>query len=192
MIGFLCSSQNIYPQIRVVSFDDRMNPSPSLLVKNGENYFDDYDNVKKSVRWGDYSGISRNFAATEPTAWMAGEYGRIDKKRGTWISEISGIITKVNNPVDNNSSPNIPYYSLYPNPGYNLVNFSFILNERSKIEIRIFDILGRMIKLLYKDIAQKGENRLMFNLFALNSGTYFMQITSNGKTIKTEKLVVVK
>ena len=73
-----------------------------------------------------------------------------------------------------------------------MVNFKFYLKDRSAIEIKIYDIMGRMVKRLYKDIAQKGENCLMFNQFVLSSGTYFVQIQSNGKIIQREKLVVIR
>jgi hypothetical protein len=167
-----------------------MNVSPSVLIKRGENYFGDYDKIKKSVRWGDYSGMTRNHAGWGPSVWLAGEYGREDKKRGTWIAELtgvlSGVIEKENIRPENKST-----IALFPNPGYDLLNIEFELAESTEIEIRIFDLQGRLVKTLFNNFAAKGKNMLTFNRLALISGTYFVRIESGGNVLKSKKFVVI-
>ena len=47
-----------------------------------------------------------------------------------------------------------------------------------------------MIKELYSGHAQKGTNFFTFNQANLNSGTYFINIILNSKSIKNEKIVI--
>lgn len=190
MIGMLCSAKSIYPQIRAFSFDDKMHASPSVLIKRGENYFGDYDKVKKSVRWGDYSGMVRNHAGWGPSVWLAGEYGREDKKRGTWIAELTGVLSGVAGNKDIVPS-NKNIVNLFPNPSYDLLNIEFELVRNRNIEVKVFDIQGRLIKTLYKSVARKGNNFLTFNRLALASGAYFVRIESNGAVLKSKKFVVI-
>ena len=189
MIGFLTSSQKNYPQVRVVSCDDQFRFSPSQLVKRGENYFGDFDETKESVRWGDYSGMSRMFDRAKPTVWMAGEYGRSDNKRGTWIAEVTGQATGVE---EEYTSTQEQKASIFPNPGYDIVTIKFQLPKRTDVEINLYDINGRLVRTLFRDTARPGENILTFNRSVLTSGVYFVRIIGDGTLIKDDRLYVVR
>jgi type IX secretion system substrate protein len=84
----------------------------------------------------------------------------------------------------------------FPNPFNNKVNFKFILNYNSWIEINIFDILGRLLKkykLLYANIGTNmvewdGTN---FSGQSVGTGIYMFSIQSK-KEIKYGKLLLIK
>ncbi|MGI6341989.1 MAG: T9SS type A sorting domain-containing protein [Bacteroidales bacterium] len=189
MIAFLCSSSSIYPQVRVVNCDNNMQWSPSTLVKAGETYV---DILNGDERWGDFTGISRRHNSGTPRIWLAGCYGanivsqNASNTFKTYVAEVYGT-----SGVGVNDIPTTKTISMFPNPTYQLINIFFTSESFEKTTIKILDINGRVVKVLYSDIPKKGENRLTFNKGALTAGTYFVNISTSSKTIKNEKLVIL-
>jgi len=67
-------------------------------------------------------------------------------------------------------------YFIYPNPIFNNVNYRFDSDIKDDIEIKIVDILGKVI--IKKDFdVTIGYNRLTLDLKELQSGTYTIVIT---------------
>jgi len=67
-------------------------------------------------------------------------------------------------------------YQNYPNPFNPETVISFQLPNISKVEIKIFDMLGREISTLVNEIKQAGFYKLSFNGSSLSSGVYFYRI----------------
>ncbi len=188
MICFLRSGSSIYPQTRVVLCDNAGAWSGSSLVKAGETYVDVYES-EGVTRWGDYTGISRKQNSSNPEVWLSGCYGvyrSSEHALDTWISQIKGMTTE----IKESDVPSLDQTKIYPNPAYDMINIEFNLDQQSIIEISIFDLQGRMVKLLYKDGADRGKNVLSFNKGALSPGIYFIKIQSNNQIISNEKIVV--
>ncbi|HIA37766.1 MAG TPA: T9SS type A sorting domain-containing protein [Flavobacteriales bacterium] len=191
MIGFLRSNASIYPEFRVVSCDDNMNWSTSTSVKAGITYADN-GNVSET-RWGDYTGISRKHNSSIEV-WVGGQYGTTRDVSGigisqcfeTWVAQILPGTTGFENKMDNNNKNNI----VYPNPIYDMFTMEFYLIERADIEINVIDINGKLVKILYKDVAEKGKNLVSFNKAALDKGIYFINIRSGQKIINNEKIIL--
>lgn len=192
MICFLRSSSAIYPELRVVNCDDNMNWSSSTTVKAGATYAD--NNEVSETRWGDYTGISRKHNASNAEVWLGGQYGTTRFLTGfgtshcfeTWIAQITAGGTSG---IENNHE-STENFNVFPNPVYDMFSMEFYLDERLPIEISIIDINGRLVKLLYKDVANQGRNLLSFNKGALGKGTYFVKINSDQKIIQNEKIII--
>lgn len=88
--------------------------------------------------------------------------------------------------VDNTSE-----IKVYPNPTYDILNIRFRSEESSIVQIKIIDINGKVVRELYNDIPKNGLNTLSFNRSALPTGTYFVNIQTENKIIKNEKIIVV-
>jgi hypothetical protein len=190
MIAFLRSSSSIYPEVRVVNCDNNMQWSSSTLVKAGETFV---DFLTGDERWGDYTGISRKHNSSTPRIWLAGCYGGNIVSQSayntwkTWVAEVYGTSTVgLNDDVSLSNS-----ISMFPNPTYDLINISFTTETYEKTTIQILDINGRVVKTLYSDTPKVGENKLTFNKGALNSGTYFVNISTSTKILKNEKLIIL-
>lgn len=191
LICFLRSSNAIYPEFRVVSCDNAMNWSTSTGVKSGITYADN-GNVSET-RWGDYSGICRKQNASNEV-WVGGQYGTTRNITGiglsncfeTWIAQILPGATGLSKNIIRNENEAL----IFPNPIYNIFNMEFSLADKMNIEIHISDINGKLVRLLYKDVAQKGRNLLSFNKKALGKGIYFVIIKSGRKIIENEKIIV--
>ncbi|MEO0895890.1 MAG: PKD domain-containing protein [Bacteroidota bacterium] len=74
LIGFLRTGETIYPQLRAVSIDAKMDPSGSVLIKKGTTPLNTF--LTGTERWGDYTGTERRHNATSPEVWVFGCYPR--------------------------------------------------------------------------------------------------------------------
>ncbi len=93
--------------------------------------------------------------------------------------------------------------SSYPNPFSNSTIVSFTLSQSQKampagrqVSIRIFDIAGRLMKILANTETQAGTHQITWNVKdekgnAVASGMYFLR-TQTGNYTETRKLSVVK
>ena len=59
------------------------------------------------------------------------------------------------------------------------------------ISIDIFDINGGLVTNLFNGYANSGKNQFTFNKSNLNNGSYFLNISSNSKILKNEKIIIV-
>ncbi len=189
MIAFLRSSEDIYPQVRVVNCDNNMQWSPSTLVKEGENYV---DFLNDDERWGDYSGIARKHNSSGGRIWLAGCYGADIPTQGvsntykTWVAEVYAGAT-----VGLKDETTVRDVSVFPNPAYDMVNILFTTDLRELTTISLYDEEGRLLKTLYKDTPHEGENRLTFNKGALPAGSYLVSISTSTKILKNESIVIL-
>lgn len=186
MIGFGRTGSNIFPQIRVVSCDDNMAWGSSTLVKTGNGFADYTASGGSAERWGDYTGMSRKHNNSSPTVWMNGMFGTTYNDWETWISEITGSSTSSMDEITNKND-----LQIYPNPIYQEFKIEFDLLSQSKISIDIFDINGGLVTNLFNGYANSGKNQFTFNKSNLNNGSYFLNISSNNKILKNEKIIIV-
>ena len=186
MIGFGRTGSNIYPEIRVVNCDNNMTWGSSILVKAGSGYADYTASGGSAERWGDYTGMCRKHNNSAPTVWMNGMFGTTSNNWETWVAEITG--TGTNTSIANDTQSN--NFKLYPNPIYQEFNTEFELATNSKISIDIFDIQGKLVIRLFNGNANSGKNQFTFNKSNLETGTYFLNISTNNKTFKNEKIII--
>ncbi|MCC7159811.1 MAG: T9SS type A sorting domain-containing protein [Ignavibacteria bacterium] len=79
----------------------------------------------------------------------------------------------------------------YPNPFNPITKINFSLPNPSKVSIKIYDILGRTVKILIDEFRDKGIHTVTFDGTGLASGVYFYSIES-GNFKDTKKMVLVK
>jgi len=195
IIAFLATSENHYPEIRVVHCDGEMNFSNSSIVKEGDAYVDILDGVE---RWGDYSGISRKHNTNAPRIWLSGCYGGNIRDNSkfppvfdnnvyrTFIAEVAdNSVTNISEEMTDRAEVKV-----YPNPIADLVSVEFTLTERAFISIFLYDMHGRLVKELYNDLTKKGTTQLQFNKLALLKGQYIVKVSDNEKILKSQSILV--
>jgi hypothetical protein len=189
---YLRSGTSIFPETRVVVFDNNQNWSNSVLVKNGVNYVDafQYDNT---VRWGDYTGIAFKYNPSNPEVWVSGCYGSNQTLFNTnyncfnnWIAQITDVSLSSND-MEREINNNI---NLFPNPVIDLFNVEFEINQTALTKIEITDIEGKLLTTLFNGNIKSGKNLLTFNRNALSSGIYILSIKSDNASIITNKIIV--
>ncbi|MDG7000408.1 MAG: T9SS type A sorting domain-containing protein, partial [Nitrososphaerota archaeon] len=82
-------------------------------------------------------------------------------------------------------------YPAYPNPFNPTTTVTYVLPERSKIRLSVYDILGRRIRILEEGIEPAGEHQTMFDSKGLASGTYFL-LLETPQGVLTSKIALVK
>ncbi|HJY62730.1 MAG TPA: SBBP repeat-containing protein [Ignavibacteria bacterium] len=85
-------------------------------------------------------------------------------------------------------------YQNYPNPFNPVTSFRFqvpVLEKKSAVIIKIYDILGREIAELINDYLSSGTYEAVWNASAFASGVYFYSLISEGY-IQTNKMILLK
>ncbi|MBK7104662.1 MAG: CotH kinase family protein [Ignavibacteriae bacterium] len=82
-------------------------------------------------------------------------------------------------------------YQNYPNPFNAQTTIKFDIPKTSEVQLRIFDILGREIKLLLNKKIVAGSYTINFDAEFLSSGIYFYQILTDDFN-KVSKMILLK
>jgi hypothetical protein len=85
-------------------------------------------------------------------------------------------------------------YSLaqnYPNPFNPVTTIKYGILERSFVELKLFDILGREIEVLVNEEQDVAFYEIQFNAAELSSGIYFYRLQA-GDFVKTKKMMLLK
>ncbi|NWG27512.1 MAG: T9SS type A sorting domain-containing protein [Ignavibacteriaceae bacterium] len=79
----------------------------------------------------------------------------------------------------------------YPNPFNPSTTIEFILPEEAEISLRIYDILGRQVSIIYEGVKEAGIHRYHWNASGLASGIYFCRLNAF-EGLKTIKMLLTK
>ncbi len=107
-------------------------------------------------------------------------------------------IGKVFTGVDNEGETPTKFYlsQNYPNPFNPSTVITYAVPVKSKVTLKIFDILGREISTLVNKQVQAGTYKIQFNATNLTSGVYFYTLNAesvNGKMFSdTKKFILLK
>lgn len=91
---------------------------------------------------------------------------------------------------NNNSNDVFVVMGVYPNPMNDFGNVHYVVNTTSTINVTLFSINGEKVKdvLLNKNHV-KGLCNLSFSVLGLSSGTYLLQMKTDGHTV-TKKIII--
>jgi hypothetical protein len=79
----------------------------------------------------------------------------------------------------------------YPNPFNPSTTIKYGISERSFVELRVYDILGREVASLINEEQDAGYYNIEFNANNLASGVYLYKLTA-GEFIETKKMILLK
>lgn len=79
----------------------------------------------------------------------------------------------------------------YPNPFNPSTTIEYELKEFSDADLRVYDNLGREIKILLKTQQPAGKYSVKFDASGISSGVYFYKLTAGGRVF-TKSMVLVK
>ncbi|MCF8302226.1 MAG: T9SS type A sorting domain-containing protein [Bacteroidales bacterium] len=82
--------------------------------------------------------------------------------------------------------------NVYPNPVTgSQAKVGFALNKPGDVQIKIFDLNGRMVQTRDYSLSRSGEHEIDLNIGDLNQGAYIMMINTE-ETVKTSKFVKMR
>lgn len=96
------------------------------------------------------------------------------------------------NPISNNIPLKFILQQNYPNPFNPRTRINFSIPTTCFIQLKIYDVLGRIIEIPVNEKLHPSEYELSVNASNYSSGVYFYQLIADGLTIDTKKLVLVK
>ena len=79
----------------------------------------------------------------------------------------------------------------YPNPFNPTTMIKYAIPERSFVELKVFDILGREVASLVNEEQDAGYYEFNFNAVKLSSGIYFYRIKADD-FVQTKKMILIK
>ena len=98
-----------------------------------------------------------------------------------------------------NPTPSNHYINLktYPNPFNNSIRISFLSNNNKLKEIRIYDMMGVLVRSLYFRNIIKGDNYIFWDGKndlgkTSTSGIYFINLIQGFETLNTQKVLFLK
>jgi photosystem II stability/assembly factor-like uncharacterized protein len=98
--------------------------------------------------------------------------------------------------VRNNKITSIPkdciLFQNYPNPFNPITNIKFQMLKHGFVEIKIFDITGKLVKVLINEKLYSGEYSAKFDAGELPSGIYFYSLYIDGLKVDTKKAILLK
>ena len=138
-------------------------------------------------RWGDYTGIQRKYDDPCRT-WISGMFGKIGSN-GSWITSTAVSDTCRERLPHLFFEPSFINGILFPNPGNELIQYDFTLDESLDLRISIYSLDGRLVSIIYEDLVKSGPNRLTFNINSLSVGSYLLIIENNNNRLYSKKLI---
>jgi hypothetical protein len=111
-----------------------------------------------------------------------------NKRRGNRISDFPSTI---NNSTINELAKTFELKQNYPNPFNPTTKIKYMLAEKSKVNIKVFDILGKEIVELVNEVKDFGSNETIFDASNLPSGVYFYRIRTEN-FIDTKKMILLR
>jgi hypothetical protein len=108
----------------------------------------------------------------------------------TFFLEDTSNIVAVNNSESVQLADNFNL-SVYPNPFNPMTNINFQLEKSNFTEIKIYDINGREVEIIFSDVLQSGIFNFEWTASNLPSGMYLIRVIS-GSYSKTIKAFLVK
>ena len=82
-------------------------------------------------------------------------------------------------------------YQNFPNPFNPTTKIRFDIASQTKVNLRIYDVVGKEIKTLVDQILQPGRYEYLFNVNNLPSGVYFYRIET-GEFSEINKMIILK
>lgn len=193
IMTFNHSSETVNPGLSTMHWDQFTGLSERVMVKEGTSFINTQSgNV---MRWGDYSGAQAK--GDEPgKVWICGYWGKFDPPQGTityrnnstWIAE-----------VESPGSPSVGIEDVeaqeskamaFPNPTSGRFSVEFEVPNSEVYFVKMFDLKGQLVEILFADKIKEGQNVLSFNTEGLEAGAYIIEISNNADYRSTLNVLI--
>jgi len=156
--------------------------------------------IERSAKWSDDGNIFV-IAVGSDTTFDVSRTLTSDAITFEWKRKISNrditnyvLTTRIPSSVEHLGS-NIPedysLYQNYPNPFNPTTTITFAIPEPTEVSLLVFDLLGRVVKVLIEERLNAGVYNQELDMKGLPSGTYFYQLQAKGKNL-TKRFLLLK
>ena len=175
------------------NYDDTRTDVYLAVSKDGGETFANYQisespfTPNQSVFFGDYTNISAHNDVIRPV-WV-----RLDNQTlSIWTAIIDPAqFTKVENIPSTSKPRDFEIISVYPNPFNNSTLMKYRLNKTGNIAIKVFDVLGKELEILFDNIQTEGYHEITWHADQTASGVYFIHLEF-GEEVISRKVILSK
>jgi len=183
-ISFNHSALTVFPGVSALVADDAGNYSPLLRIKTGVSYI---SIIAGNDRWGDYSGSQRKYNDTTGVVWLNGMFGNTQKKNTTWIAQLA--LTNIAGVGITEANKSMNEMMVFPNPTSDMITVNITLENSEYLNFEIYDITGRLVKVLLREKTKAGKNNFSFSTTPLSKGVYILKISSATNEVLSQKII---
>lgn len=184
-------------------FYDRRNTTgvaTDVYVVKSTDGGDTFENLKVSessftpnsgVFFGDYSNIIAYDKQVYPI-WM-----RLDNfDLSVWIAQITDSVKTTSSENQNYTPDGFKLFQNYPNPFNPSTTISYEISEKSYITLKVYDVIGNEVAILFKGEKEAGVHEINFSAIAGNgnelvSGIYLYKLQA-GDRVETKKMILLR
>ena len=102
-----------------------------------------------------------------------------------------GVNTSVKSPKDKVDLKDFNLFQNYPDPFNPTTVISYQLPANTLVTLKVYDVLGRLVKTLANENQNAGTHSVTFNASSLSSGVYFYRLNA-GNYVNTKNLMLIK
>ncbi len=147
--------------------------------------FWEHPGVEGITLWGWRRGLWRD----EQGAYLISS-NNVERPALIWLREyLDSVVVSVEEELA--LPQNFELFNNYPNPFNPTTNIKYNVSKQSHVALRVYDVLGRVVKTLVNDMQSPGQYTVTFNANNLASGIYFYRLEA-GDFVKTKKLILMK
>ncbi len=188
-------------KIAIIYYDSRNGTNNNIIqtwlarsTNNGQSFInsvmsDASFNISwpnEEVRFGDYINIDYRGGRILPV-WTDLRNGGVDMEIYTAIVRVPVGINNISAEVPNS----FILHQNYPNPFNAETNIKFEIPVPGISEMKIYDIKGRKVSVVFNEYTKAGTYGTRFNAANLTSGVYFCVLKS-GNSVRTKKMIMIK
>jgi hypothetical protein len=170
------------PGCGAIYYDGAGGYSSLAVARAGSTYI---DAIAGTDRWGDYTGVQTKYDAPG-SVWLAGTYGKSTHRPGTWVAEFHhpSIVSAFPSLLDPGFAA-----GTYPNPTTDRMVLTFSLEADAFLDISVWDMAGRQVKVLQRDMVRAGRNELHFSIAPLAKGVYVVRVLDGENSLAELKVI---
>jgi len=142
------------------------------------------------------NGLVANFTTDADGIWPSGT-NTVNPNGGSALPlRLTSMDVPLVIKVENVTPDNFSLKQNYPNPFNPVTNINFLIPSAGNVTMKVFDVLGKEVKVLVNGVYGQGSYNVTFDGGNLNSGMYFYTIdftNEQGQSFTdTKKLMLVK
>jgi hypothetical protein len=151
-----------------------------------------YASTNSGTTWGEYrTGMPYSIVFDLAYVPVSRKIRALTHGSGIWERKLTSIPTAVQN--ESGEMPKEYYLNQnYPNPFNPVTRIDFGVSKQAFVSIIVYDMAGRRVSRLINGNYTPGNYHVMFDAGNLPSGIYAYTMTVNEKTVKTNKLTILK
>ncbi len=108
---------------------------------------------------------------------------------GRGVFRCENFLQHIGTGVDDNTSVAVKSLNMYPNPVHTEACVSFALNSKSNVSYQVFDMTGRMVKVMELGTLTEGNHEVKVSVEGLSDGAYLLRLNA-GTNVTTVKFMV--